>query len=89
MASHWLMKLMGQQPQREFSGTYKQPVTGWVCFHCGERFITVNAARDHFGVTPASTTACILGGKGIQEALRALRWAEVKHKAHKNENEVY
>ena len=28
------------------------PIDGWVCFHCGERFRTEGAARDHFGETP-------------------------------------
>ena len=86
MASHWLMKLMEKQPRQESSGTYKQPATGWVCFHCGERFITVNAARDHFGATPLSTTACILGVKGIQKALRALRWAEFNARVQQKDN---
>ena len=88
MVSHWIMKLMEKQPQQESSGTYKQPTTGWLCFHCGERFMSVNAARDHFGVTPASTTACILGVKGIQKELRALRWAEFDNRVRENDGKL-
>lgn len=33
---------------------------GWVCFHCGERFINPTLARDHFGDNPDSIPGCIL-----------------------------
>lgn len=35
-------------------------VDGWECFHCGELFTTVGAARDHFGATPDATPGCLL-----------------------------
>ena len=40
--------------------TYTAPSDGWVCFHCGERFRTEGAARDHFGATPNVETGCLL-----------------------------
>ncbi len=40
--------------------TNPYPEGGWVCFHCGERFTVVGAARDHFGVDPDSEPGCIL-----------------------------
>ena len=42
------------------SPTYPQPKDGWVCFHCGERFLKYGAARDHFGPTPESRPACLI-----------------------------
>lgn len=39
--------------------TYIAPRTGWVCFHCGERFLTEDGARLHFGETPANKPLCI------------------------------
>lgn len=32
----------------------------WTCFHCGETFTTVGAARDHFGASQGSEPGCIL-----------------------------
>lgn len=48
---------------------------GWQCFHCGEVFTTVGAARDHFGASPTAKPGCIakvgLGNeRGLQMALR-------------------
>lgn len=40
--------------------TYRMPAGGWVCFHCGERFMTPGSARDHFGPTPSSAAACTM-----------------------------
>lgn len=40
--------------------TYKVPVDGWVCFHCGERFTKIGSARDHFGHTPQAKPACVI-----------------------------
>ncbi len=42
------------------SNTYSQPKDGWVCFHCGERFIKPGTACDHFGPRPNSIPACIM-----------------------------
>ena len=40
--------------------TYPMPPDGWVCFHCGARFLKPGAARDHFGPTPKSMPACTM-----------------------------
>ena len=52
--------------------TYPAPSDGWVCFHCGERFKSWGAARDHFGETPRAFTGCVLKGeeRGLLMALR-------------------
>jgi hypothetical protein len=34
------------------NATYKKPGEGWCCFHCGERFLTYESAKEHFGETP-------------------------------------
>lgn len=34
------------------SETYTPPRHGWTCFHCGETFLTVKSAREHFGLDP-------------------------------------
>ena len=39
-------------PDGSEPGTYRKPKDGWVCFHCGVRFLTEAAARAHFGKTP-------------------------------------
>jgi hypothetical protein len=60
--------------------TYEAPAHGWTCFHCGETFRTVGAARDHFGVTPTAQPGCIervrLGAE--RGLLMALRDAEAR-----------
>lgn len=46
---------------KEGDETYNYPENGpgWVCFHCGERFITPKGAELHFGKTPSSKPVCI------------------------------
>lgn len=62
--------------------TYSIPIgTPWICFHCGERFTTPGAARDHFGSTPASVPGCIIKAGEERGLLMALRKAE-KEIAH-------
>lgn len=39
---------------------YTKLESGWVCFHCDERFTTVGGARDHFGVEPGYQPGCLL-----------------------------
>ena len=55
---------------------YSEPRDGWVCFHCGERFETSNAARDHFGARPDSDPACWIPAEHVHEQLRAFRCQE-------------
>jgi hypothetical protein len=55
--------------------TYQMPPHGWTCFHCGETFTTVGAARIHFGETPAARPGCLekvsIGAeRGLLMALR-------------------
>lgn len=38
--------------------THRAPAFGWACFHCGFRFYTQKAAREHFGETPEADPAC-------------------------------
>lgn len=45
----------------------------WRCFHCGEVFTTVRAAREHFGYHPTAPPAC----RPAQEVLQRLRWLEL------------
>ena len=40
--------------------TYPMPEGGWVCFHCGKRFLRPGPARLHFGDEPSSTAACLM-----------------------------
>jgi hypothetical protein len=39
--------------------TYRKPKEGWICFHCGERFLTYDEAKAHFGETPDALTRCV------------------------------
>lgn len=38
--------------------TYPRPPHGWTCFHCGETFMTLGGAADHFGSTPDRVPGC-------------------------------
>lgn len=38
--------------------TYRRPPDGWVCFHCGQRFMTPGEAALHFGETPDISPKC-------------------------------
>lgn len=55
--------------------TYEKPAHGWTCFHCGETFKTVGAAKAHFGADPSAEPGCLLrvkfgGERGLLMALR-------------------
>ncbi len=39
---------------------FPPPRGGWVCFHCGDKFTNVAAARDHFGGSECDVPACKL-----------------------------
>jgi hypothetical protein len=49
------------------SSIYSAPRHGWTCFHCGETFTTPGSAADHFGVTPESTTGCLIDRVALEE----------------------
>lgn len=52
--------IRGLMPNTAEDETYPYPENGpgWVCFHCGQRFLTVRGARLHFGLTPKTTPMC-------------------------------
>ena len=56
--------------------TYPKPPHGWTCFHCGETFTTVGAARNHFGFDPSAEPGCRIKVGAERGLLRALRKAE-------------
>lgn len=59
----------------DMTDTYKAPLQGWTCFHCGETFTTAGAAQDHFGVVPSADPACRIKvgeERGLVMALRKL-----------------
>ena len=58
------------------SDTYPAPPDGWVCFHCGERFLSPNEARAHFGHRPYATPACHLSAAQLRAELREYRVLE-------------
>ena len=60
------------------SDSYQKPLHGWTCFHCGETFKTVGAARDHFGFEPSSDLACRIKLGDERGLVMALRKAEAK-----------
>lgn len=71
--------------------TYPAPKDGWVCFHCGERFIKYGEALDHFGAHPGITPACIVKGSADMGLLIELRKTQALnaalHRALKKEQE--
>lgn len=44
----------------ETAETYEKPEHGWTCFHCGETFTTVGAARNHFGGDIWADPGCMI-----------------------------
>ena len=47
-----------------------------MCFHCGETFLSLNSARDHFGHDPGATPACQLSPEHVRSELRRYRAVE-------------
>lgn len=60
--------------------TYTAPKDGWVCFHCGERFRTEGAARDHFGGEPGELAGCQIKAGEERGLLIELRKAQERVK---------
>jgi hypothetical protein len=58
--------------------TYPMPEHGWTCFHCGDKFTTVGAARIHFGADPSAVPGCLIKVQPGREKglLMVLRKAE-------------
>ena len=67
--------------------TYPMPADGWMCFHCGERFTTPNAARDHFGQYPTSTPACQITAATLRKELREYRVIEARFSPMERRND--
>ena len=71
----------------EVAATFEMPKDGFMCFHCGERFTTYGAARDHFGEAPGATAGCLIPvvplgeGRGCLMALRKAEAAIVTSRA--------
>lgn len=66
--------------------TYSQPSDGWVCYHCGERFKTQSAAKDHFGERPEAQLACKIKAGDERGLVMSLRKAEADLAAARAEN---
>lgn len=68
--------------------TYIAPAFGWTCFHCGETFTTIGAARDHFGSSEHSEPGCMIRVQIGEERglLMALRRAEDQLARYRNED---
>jgi hypothetical protein len=39
-------------------GEIVPPPSGWLCFHCNQRFDTVTKAQWHFGIAPCVPARC-------------------------------
>lgn len=75
------------------SETYPRPKEGWTCFHCGDLFRTVGAARDHFGHDPLAEPGCrIKVGEelGLLIALRKVEkdYADLIDRMHELDGEI-
>ncbi len=80
-----LMGIADRVQQR--NETYQKPEDGWTCFHCGDRFTTPGAARDHFGATIDSTPACQIKAGAERGLLMALRRAEQELARYREEDQ--
>lgn len=62
---------------------------GWTCFHCGETFTTIGAARDHFGATSLAEPGCLvkvaLAERGLLMALRKTEEQLARYMAEDND----
>lgn len=69
--------------------TYLPPPHGWTCFHCGDTFTTVGAARDHFGGDPLALAACQIKAGEERGLVMALRKAEALLARYQSEDSDY
>src|ERR1700755_3093507 len=65
----------------------------WRCFHCDEEFVTTDAARDHFGATGESASACQIKAGAERSLLKELRRVEIElfnllHQVHNEATET-
>lgn len=69
------------------NGNLERPKgVGWVCFHCGERFLTPGAAEIHFGASQFTDPACRIKASGEFGLVVALRAAEVELERYRAED---
>ena len=58
---------------------YERPNEGWVCYHCGERFLSPGSAEVHFGTRPTGLVRCremqVNHAKAIREKDEAIAQA--------------
>jgi hypothetical protein len=57
--------------------TYPAPKHGWCCFHCGQTFFTMKAARLHFGETPKAKPVCATDRGGLADLIARYFRAEI------------
>ena len=56
----WWPSMVPQKPGDDPRAFQPQPVGGWVCFHCQERYATYALAHAHFATEPNNTPACLV-----------------------------
>jgi hypothetical protein len=75
------------------AATYPRPRHGWTCFHCGETFGAIAAARLHFGADPLADAACRIKAEeyGLLVALRRLEkdFAALIDRMHELDGQIY
>jgi hypothetical protein len=70
------------------SDTYEPPPHGWTCFHCGETFTTVGAARDHFGADQGAEPGCLIDRVALEEGGKPERGRGLLMALRKAEDEI-
>lgn len=63
-----------------------RPKHGWVCFFCGEVFMTIGAAEDHFGGEQLAEPACRIKVGEERGLVMALRKAEEELARYREED---
>lgn len=58
------------------NATYTKPGEGFVCFHCGERFLTYESAKEHFGEKPDAQPTCFATPSPTIAALEPIQLTE-------------
>lgn len=58
------------------NATYTKPGEGFVCFHCGERFIDYESAKAHFGEKPDTQPTCFAAPSPTIAALEPVQLTE-------------
>lgn len=71
----WWPSMVPQKPGDDPRAFQPQPVEGWVCFHCKERYDTYELAYAHFATEPNNTPFCLVTPRDLTLAaeLRKVR----------------